>query len=141
MFMKKRFKSIAGIAFLLSFFGCSVKGTVRGDYVDLKVGEKVTAHKGEIFFAQRDDPATPVQEASFNLSVFRLSDREIILKLVEFGRVDNNGGEIEKKESLKPLPSVKTFTYPLSEKVIRFQGFTFRVLRVADDAIIYQRLR
>jgi len=118
-----------------------MKGTVREDYIYLKVGEKKTARTGDVFFAQRDDSATPGQESSFNLTIFRLSDREIILKMVQFIRVNSNGGKIEKKVSWKPLASVKTFTYPLSEKVIRFQGFTFRILGTTGDAIVYQRLR
>lgn len=139
--MKKSLKYIIGIILLLVFLGCSMKGTVREDYFALKVGGKMTARTGDVFFAQRDDPATPGQEPSFNLTIFRLSDREIILKMVQYSRVSNSGGETEKKVSWQPLASVKTFTYPLSEKNISVQGFAFRVLRTTGDAIIYQRVR
>ena len=136
--MKKSFKSIISLILLLVFFGCSTKRTIRGDYTALKVGEKMTARRGDVFFAQRDDPATLSHELSFDLTIFRLSDREIILKMVQYSRINDNG---EKQVRWTPMPSVKTFTYPLSEKNIRFQGFTFKVLRATGGAISYQRLR
>lgn len=139
--MNKRSKSIVILILLLFFFGCSMKGMVRDDYTALNLGEKRTCRTGDIFFAQRDDPATPGQEPSFDLTILRLSDREIIFKMVEYSRVVNNGESVEKKISWKPLSSVKTFTYPLSEKIISFKGFVFRVLRVKGDAVIYERLR
>ena len=139
--MKKNLSYIIGIILLLFFLGCSMKGTVREDYIALKVGERMTARTGDVFFAQRDDPATPGQELSFNLTIFRLSNREIILKMVQYRRGNSNGGKKEKNVSWEPLASVKTFTYPLSGKNISFRGFTFRVLRTEGDEVVYQRLR
>ena len=138
--MKKILKSIISLILLLVFFGCSIKGTIAEDYTGLKVGEKMTARTGDVFFAQRDDPATSSHELSFDLTIFRLSDREIILKMVQYRKV-NNGEIKQKKVSLTPVASVKTFTYPLSGKNIRFQGFTFKVLKAAGGVISYQRVR
>ena len=139
--MKKSLLFNICLILLLVFFGCSMKGTIAEDYTALNVGEKMTARTGDVFFAQRDDPATSSHELSFNLTVFRLSDREIILKMVQYGGISNNGEKIQKKVRSTPMASVKTFTYPLSEKNIRFQGFTFRILKAAGGAISYQRLR
>ena len=136
--MKKSFKSIISLALLLWVFGCSMNGTIAEDYTGLKVGEKMTGRKGDVFFAQRDDPTTSSHELSFDLTIFRLSDRELILKMVQYSEIINNGeGEVR----WTPIASVKTFTYPLSGKNIRFQGFTFRILKAAGGVINYQRVR
>ncbi len=95
--MKKSLKSIICLILLLVFFGCSIKGTIREDYTALKVGEEMTARKGDVFFAQRDDPATLSHELSFDLTIFRLSDREIILKMVQYSGIKNNGEKKQKK--------------------------------------------
>ena len=137
--MKKSLKSIISPVLLLGAFGCSMNGTIVEDYTALKVGEKMTARIGDVFFAQRDDPATSTYELSFNLTIFRLSDREIILKMVQYRRINDNNGE--KQVRWTPIASVKTFTYPLSGKNIRFQGFTFRILKAAGGVINYQRVR
>ncbi len=136
--MKKSLKSIISLVLLLGVFGCSMNGTIAEDYTVLKVGEKMTARIGDIFFTQRDDPATSTHELSFNLTIFRLSDRELILKMVQYSEIVNNGeGEVR----WTPIALVKTFTYPLSGKNIRFEGFTFRILKAAGGVISYQRLR
>lgn len=138
--MNKRLISIINSVLLLFFFGCSMKGTIKEDYIELKVGEQMTARRGDVFFAQRDNPATVRRELSFNLTVLKLSDREIILKMVKYNGLDNNSRKKQKKVRLTPKASVKTFTYPLSEKNIKFQGFAFRILKVEGGAISYKRL-
>ena len=141
--MKKSLLFNICLILLLVFFGCSMKGTIAEDYTALNVGEKMTARTGDVFFAQRDDPATSSHKLSFDLTIFRLSDREIILKMVQYkySGINNNGEKEQNKVRWTPLASVKTFTYPLSEKIIRFQGFAFKVLKAAGGEISYQRLR
>lgn len=139
--MKKSLLFNVCLILLLFFFGCSTKGMIAEDYTALNVGEKMTARTGDVFFAQRDDPATSSHELSFNLTIFRLSDREIILKLVQYRKINYNGEKEQNKVRWTPIAAVKTFTYPLSGKNIRFQDFTFRILTASGGAISYRRLR
>ena len=47
--MKKNLKSIMSLVLLLGVFGCSMNGTIAEDYTAFKVGEKMTARKGDVF--------------------------------------------------------------------------------------------
>ena len=104
----------------------------------MKIGETIRAKKGGLFFLQRDDPLTLFNEESFNLTILRINDREIILKMVGYDLLENDKS---KKIEWLPNSAIKTFTYPLSGEIIRFKGIVFRIISVADAIITYKRLR
>lgn len=116
---------------------CATVGKVKKrDFKFLAPGEMSGAGVGELFFSYttEEGPADNKVKKIFQISVLRLSDREMILKSVVFD-------EKEEKGQWKPLPGVKTFTFPMVMEEITLNDFSFQMLSFKDGRIRYRRIK
>ena len=112
--------------------GCAaVKSVPVVNMRALLQGEATTAKTGDIFFTASPGNNVPNDKTEkFSLSVIELNEREMILKYI-----DSVGGELLGGNKR----SIKTFTYPVNEKKLKFMEFEFQILLAGDKEIRYKR--
>ncbi len=114
--------------------GCSIKPAVPAvNKRMLMHGEESSASVGDIFFSAA--PGNNVhgdKSEKYSLLILRLNEREIIFKYIS-----TTDAEI----SVGAKKSVKTFTYPVDEKKLRFREFEFQILSAGENEIKYKRIK
>ena len=138
--------SICRVTYVLSFLcllllfalsGCASVGKTKAEeYKYLSPGDLATAKEGERFFSYGFDAYSENKSSlnPFEVSVLRLNERELILKLVFY-----EGGK--KRGSWTPLPGVKTYTYPITIDTIRLMDFNFIILSYEEGRLRYKRIK
>ncbi|MDH3972775.1 MAG: hypothetical protein OEV42_00730 [Deltaproteobacteria bacterium] len=126
------------IIVITSFSGaCAYRETIKkSDIKYIGPGDVSNAAVGEIFFSYRlaGEGGKNKPGQSFDISVIRLNDREIIFKQVSYDKKGDKG-------ELIPLQGVKTYTFPMTINKISFMDFTFVILSVREGRISYKRIR
>ena len=123
---------ICSFIIMIVMSGCATRSVINQRM--LLNGEESMAKKGDIFFSASPGNSIPeVKNGPFSLEILELNKKEIIFKYID------KESSIGAKGGAKK--AVRTFTYPVNEKIIRFKEYEFQIIGAGETEIRYKRIK